>query len=194
MATTITRSPGAASLFAPVYFNSSIYSQRGFSYSPATVINPAVFASHLFLRPSYGHYYFGDYYGSNYASSGFSPWFSFYSSRSGYDPFYAHQRWHHRNDREWDRRVEADFAHRRDHEEARPPRTWTAQRDRSTRSATNGDKSFVVAASLDELAKSKEAPIRFQPVAKDERQQIGQRGQEVRTCPRRAAKAGGRSG
>jgi hypothetical protein len=167
-------------LFAPVYFNASIYSRRGFSYSPRAVIHPGVFTSHLFLRPSYGHYYFGDYYGSNYASSGFSPWFSYHSSRSGYDPFYAHQRWHHRNDRQWDRRVEADFAHRRDHQEARPPRTWTAQRDRSSRDSTDNDKSFVVAASLDELAKSKEAPIRFQPVAKEVRQQIGERGQEVR--------------
>jgi hypothetical protein len=167
-------------LFAPVYFSSSTYSRRGFSYSPVTVINPAVFASHLFLRPSYGHYYFGDYYGSNYASSGFSPWFAFYSSRSGYDPFYAHQHWHHRSDRDWNRRVEADFDHRRDHEEARPPRTWTAQRERSTRDATSSGKSFVVAASLDDLAKSTEAPIRFQPVAKLERQQISVRGQEVR--------------
>jgi hypothetical protein len=166
-------------LFAPVYFTSNTYSRRGFSYSPMTAINPAVFTSHLFVRPGYGHYYFGDYYGSNYSASGFSPWFAFYSSRSGYDPFYAHQRWHHRNDREWDRRVEADFAHRRDHEEARPPRTWTAQRDRSAAGAT-ADESFAVVASLDELAKSKEAPIRFQPVAKEERQQIGKRGQEVR--------------
>lgn len=167
-------------LFAPVYFNSSVYTQRGFSYSPAMVISPAVFASHLFLRPSYGHYYFGDYYASNYTAAGFSPWFSFNSSRHGYDPFYAHQRWNHRDDGEWDRRVAADFAQRRDHEEARPPRTWAAQRDRSTKGATNNDKSFVVAASLDELAKSKETPIRLQPVAKAERQQIGQRGQEVR--------------
>jgi WXXGXW repeat (2 copies) len=169
-------------LFAPVYFNASVYSRRGFSYSPVTAINPAVFTSHLFLRPSYGHYYFGDYYGSNYTSLGFSPWFSYYSGRRGYDPFYAHQRWHHRNDREWDRRVEADFAHRRDHDEARPPRTWTAQLDRSTRDAANIDKTFAVAASLDELAKSQETPIRFQPVAKLERQQFGQRGQEVRSA------------
>ena len=96
-------------LFAPVYFNSSVYTQRGFSYSPAMVISPAVFASHLFLRPSYGHYYYGDYYAANYTAAGFSPWFSFHSSRHGYDPFYAHQRWHHRHDREWDRRVEADY-------------------------------------------------------------------------------------
>jgi len=167
-------------LFAPVYFSASTYSRRGFSYSPATVINPAVFASHLFLRPSYGHYYFGDYYGSNYASSGYSPWFAYYSSHTGYDPFYAHQHWHHRNDRQWGRRVEADFANRRDNEAARPPRTWSAQRERSTRDATSGDKGFVVAASLDDLANNKEAAIRLTPVAKEVRTQYGQRGQEFR--------------
>ena len=52
--------PRRGVLYAPVYFNSGIYTQRGFSYSPAVVINPAVFASHLFLRPGYGHYYYGD--------------------------------------------------------------------------------------------------------------------------------------
>jgi hypothetical protein len=169
-------------LFAPVYFSSRSYSQRGFTYSPRLVINPAVFANHLFLRPSYGHYYFGDYYSASYSSRGFSPWFSYHSNRSGYDPFYAHQRWHHRDDRDWDRRVAADYEDRRDREEARPPRTWTAQRERGTREVTGNDKSFVVAASLDEVARNKEAAIRFQPVAKEEREQIGQRGQEFRTA------------
>ena len=169
-------------LFAPVYINANVYSRSGFSYSPMIVINPAVFASHLFLRPSYGHYYFGDYYATNYSSSGFSPWFSFTSSRYGYDPFYAQQRWQNRNDQQWNSRVEADFANRRDHEEARPPRTWAAQRDHSTQSATKSDKSFVVAASLDELVKSKDASIRFRPVAKEERERISQRGQEIRTA------------
>lgn len=173
-------------LFAPVYFSSSIYSRQGFSYSPVTVINPAVFGRHLFLRPSYGHYYFGDYYGATYASSGFSPWFSFASSRSGYDPFYAHQRWHHRSDEQWDRSLAADFAHHRDHEESRPPRTWTALRDRNSlrdRGEQKGkdvDNSFNVAASMEELAKSKEASTRFQPLPQKTRQQISQRGQELR--------------
>jgi hypothetical protein len=167
-------------LFAPVYFSSSIYSQRGYSYSPQTVINPAVFARHLFLRPSYGHYYFGDYYASSYTSRGFSPWFSFATSRTGYDPFYAHQRWHHRSDSQWDRGVAADFAHRRDHEESRPPHNWAAQRDRGSRGGIDPDQSFVVAASLDEVVRSKEAPVRFQPVAKDLREQIEQRAKEVR--------------
>jgi hypothetical protein len=166
-------------VFAPVYFRSNVYARRGFSYSPLTVIHPGVFSNHLFLRPSYGHYYFGDYYGSSYASLGFSPWFSFYSGRHGYDPFYAYQYWHHRNDRQWHRRVEADFAHRRDHEEARPPRTWTDQRDHR-RQGTKDEDNFIVATSLEDLAKSKETPIRIQPVAREERQQISQRGQEVR--------------
>ena len=101
---------------------------RASHYSPTTVINPAVFASQLFLRPNYQHYYFGDYYAASYSTAGFYPSFSFHSSRHGYDPIYAHRRWQHRQDGQWEHHVEADFQHRRDHEEARPPRTWAAQR------------------------------------------------------------------
>jgi hypothetical protein len=162
-------------LFAPVYFSSGTYSRQGFSYSPVTAINPAVFSNHLFLRPSYGHYYFGDYYSANYSTRGYSPWFSYHSSRSGYDPFYSHQRWQNRRDDQWTRRVETDFNQRRDNEGSRPPRTWAGQQS----GTTNNDHSFVIAASLDNLAKSKDSPIRFQRVPKDERQQLGQRGQDA---------------
>ena len=61
--------PRRGIVFAPVYFQGGLRTQRGFSYSPSTVINPGVFVNHLFLRPGYGHYYFGDYYGSNYANA-----------------------------------------------------------------------------------------------------------------------------
>lgn len=166
-------------LFAPVYFTSSIYARSGFSYSPVAAINPGVFTSHLFLRPGYGHYYFGDYYGSSYSSRGFSPWFSYYSSRRGYDPFYAHQRWHHRNDRQWHQRVEADFVHRRDHEDARPPRTWTAQRALMTRGASSNQGSFVVAAPIEQLARSQDGRVRFQSVDQKERQRLAKHGQEI---------------
>ena len=101
--------PRRGVLFAPVYFDGGLRTQRGFSYSPSTVINPGVFASHLFLRPGYGHYYFGDYYGSNYSDAGFSPWFSFQSSRRGYDPIYANQRWQHRQDRDWEHRTRVEL-------------------------------------------------------------------------------------
>jgi hypothetical protein len=130
------------------------------------------------LRPSYGHYYFGDYYGSNYSSSGFSPWFSFYSSRSGYDPFYAQQRWQHRKDGQWNRQVQADFAHRREHEEARPPRTFAAQQLRGN-GRPEQNMGSVIAQQLEQFRKAKDRSRRFQPVNNDERQQFGRLGQEV---------------
>ena len=125
--------PRRGVVFAPVYFDGGLRTQRGFSYSPSTVINPGVFVSHLFLRPGYGHYYFGDYYGSNYTDAGFSPWFSYHSSRRGYDPIYANQRWQHRQERDWEHRTKASFRNFRDNEDARPPRTWAAQRERDGR-------------------------------------------------------------
>ena len=89
-------------LFAPVYFNAGVYAQPGFSYSPTTVIDLGVFANHLFLRPQYQHYYFGDYYAANYQAAGFYPSYSYNSGRYGYDPIYAHERWQHRQDGQWE--------------------------------------------------------------------------------------------
>ncbi len=76
-------------LFAPVYLNSGVYSQRGYRYSPSTVIDLRLFTVHLFSRPRYHHYYFGDYYANSYSTGGFFPSFSYGSSGRGYDPFYA---------------------------------------------------------------------------------------------------------
>ncbi len=166
-------------LFAPVYFNASVYTRPGFYYSPAMVINPAVFASQLFLRPRYQHYYFGDYYAASYANAGFYSWFS-YHNRQGYDPIYAHQHWQHRQDREWERNLQADFQYRRDHEEARPPRTFAAQQALGRSGAEPNEKRIAMAASLDQLAKSNDSPMRFRPLEKQQRQDLAKHGQEVR--------------
>jgi hypothetical protein len=172
--------PRRGIVFAPVYFNAGVYTQCGFSYSPSTVINPSVFVSHLFLRPGYGHYYFGDYYGSNYRSSGFSPWFSFHSSRRGYDPIYANQRWQHRRDRDWEQRTKTNYRNYRDNEDARPPRTWAAQRELAGRGEITNRRSIEVAAPLDELVRKKDSPFQLQPVDQREQQRFGLRGQEYR--------------
>jgi hypothetical protein len=166
-------------LFAPVYFNAGVYARRGFSYSPTTVIDLAVFANHLFLRPQYQHYYFGDYYAANYQNAGFYPWFSFQSSRHGYDPIYAHDRWQHRQDREWEHRQQADFQDRRDHEDLRPPHTWAAQREMGSRAVQAGGPSPVVAAPLDDVTKNTSSSLRFQPVDQSERQRLAEQRQAV---------------
>lgn len=166
-------------LFAPVYFESGVYARHGYYYSPTIVINLGVFNDHLFLRPRYGHYYFGDYYAASYSQGGFYAAFTFQSSRHGYDPIYAHQRWVHRQDREWEHRVEASYQNRRDHETARPPRTWAAQRNIHPATAESQQNRLLVATPIAQLAKSSDSPVRFQPVAKAERQKLAQRGQEV---------------
>ena len=50
--------------FCPVYFHRPIYLHVGFRFTPSVVIYSNVLHQHLFCRPRYGHYYFGDYYAS----------------------------------------------------------------------------------------------------------------------------------
>ena len=166
-------------LFAPVQFGMDVYSRPGFSYSPTTVIDLAVFSDHLFVRPHYSHYYFGDYYAPSYRVAGYHSSFTVHSDRVGYDPIYAHQRWENRQDPEWERRVAADFQNRRDHEDARPPRTLAAQIELVSRAVQPHEQTRVIATSLAQLAQRVRSPMRFQSVAKDERQQLAQRGPQL---------------
>ena len=172
-------------LFAPVYFHADVYARRGFSYSPTTVIDLGALINHLFLRPRYHHYYFGDYYDRNYQAAGFYPAYSYSyshsqsSGRYGYDPIYAHQRWRHRQDSGWERRVAAEFRNRRDHEDARPLRTWAAQQMLRTNEAASRDRRPGVAASLQQLTKSKDSRLRLAPLDAAERQKLAQQAQRV---------------
>jgi hypothetical protein len=166
-------------LFAPVYFSAGVYGRRGFSYSPTTVIDLGVFTNHLFLRPQYQHYYFGDYYAANYRGAGFYPSYAYNSGRFGYDPIYAHDRWQHRQDRGWEQRQQADFQNRRDHEDARPPRTWAAQGLLNASEATSRAGLPGVASLLDDVRRNQNSRLRFQPVDPSERKQFNQYGQEV---------------
>jgi hypothetical protein len=166
-------------LFAPVYFDSGVYARPGFSYSPATVIDLGVFANHLFLRPQYQHYYFGDYYAADYQAAGFYPAYSYNSGRFGYDPIYAHERWEHRQDRGWEQRQQTEFLNRRANEALRPPRTWADQRALAARAGQPGVRSPMVAAPLDQLRRNQNGPLRFQPVDAAERQRLARQAQDV---------------
>ena len=165
-------------LFAPVHFDSGVYSRSGYAYSPSILIDLAVFAEHLFLRPHYNHYYFGDYYAPNYQQNGYYSAFAYQSSSYGYDPIYSHQRWTHREDQGWNDRMGTSFQYRRDNEGARPPRTWNAQLAlAATPSYTQNRMS--VAMPLDQMAQRKDGGVRFQAVTQNEKQALTQRGQEV---------------
>ncbi len=161
-------------LFAPIYFEGGRFPRQAYRYSPHIVINLRVFTEHLFLRPRYAHYYFGDYYAAGHRQDGFYAAFSFQSGRHGYDPIFSHQRWEHRQDRDWERHVRASYEDRRDHEGSRPPRTWVGPTSRDPRPGP-----VPLATSFDQLTRRKDGALKFQPVALPERQQLSQRGLEV---------------
>lgn len=158
-------------LFAPVRFGTDVYSQRGFVYSPVNVINPVALLGNLFLRPNYGHYYFGDYYAPSYAQAGFYPSYA-YHNHQGYDPFYAQQRWQNRQDSDWEQNVKTQFQTRRDDEQARPPRTLTAQNER-VKAGSAADKVAVMSAPLQTLAKDSENPQKLEDVTDADRTKFG---------------------
>ena len=170
--------PRRGMLFAPVYFNSNVYAQRGYRYSPLIVINTNAFVGQLFLRPNYHHYYFGDYYAANYTNAGFYPFFRFNATRRGYDPFYAQYRWQNRGDRNWEQRIQADFRNRVDHEDARPPRTF-AEVQKRNRGQKPGDNNLLIAGSVDRIAKVEGSSMKVRKIDQEERQNLVKQGQQV---------------
>lgn len=164
-------------LFAPVYFETVISRPRVVSFTPVVVINTSVFSDHLFVRPQYSHYYFGDYYAPRYREAGFSASFSYHSSSGrGYDPIYARQRWQHRSEPEWDRRVQANFNLRVDNEDARPRRTLAAQVRYTDSDERRGDRGHSIASRLADVSRDGRSGVRFRQVDQGERQEVSQRG------------------
>jgi hypothetical protein len=173
-------------IFAPVYFAPYVYVRPHFVYSPSVVIDLGVFTDHLFCRPLYHHYYFGDYYAPAYVGVGFYASFSFHIGHYGYDPIYSHHRWEHRHDGDWHHRLEASYRYRRDHDDARPPRTWVQQRNVTvnnnvTINNTRVENRVVVARTIDQDRRRADNPVRYQAVAREERQRLVERNREVQT-------------
>ncbi|PAY17596.1 hypothetical protein CKO51_20425 [Rhodopirellula sp. SM50] len=75
-------------LFAPVRFSNRTVRQ---TYRPNVAVNVTQALVSWFVRPQYGHYYFGSYYGDRYRNFGLVPWGP-YSGRevTYYDPLYAY--------------------------------------------------------------------------------------------------------
>jgi hypothetical protein len=110
-------------LYSPVYF-----ARRVASFRPSICVDVGALTFSLFCRPSYCHYYFGDYYASSYAGIGIYPWFSFTGGHYGYDPLFSYYRWsYHRTDPQWEAHLHGWFDYYRSHPDMRPPHTWAAQ-------------------------------------------------------------------
>jgi hypothetical protein len=86
-------------LFAPVCFTQPLWQTPGWAYQPNYVVAFGPLLNSLFVRPRWGHYYFGNYYGNTYSGRGFSPWFA-YGGRA-YDPLFGYYRWRNRGNPGW---------------------------------------------------------------------------------------------
>ncbi len=172
-------------LFAPVFFPSRMHLGLTFSFSPGFVIDLNVFDDALFLRPRYRHYYYGDYYAPRYYKKGIYPWFSLHARRVVYDPIYAHQRWHHRNDFAWENHLQKRFRERRAHEGLQPLRSFEhrVKPDKAGRSSKSERLSLVMP--IDRAAKTKASVYRFKPLSEKEQREFSQREKEVRTYRRK---------
>jgi hypothetical protein len=73
-----------------------------------------------------------------------------------------------------------DFKYRRDHEDARPPRTWNDMRKLDANSAESKKHGKNMAEPIDQLAKKKDGPVKLQKVAKEDKDMLVQRDKEVR--------------
>ena len=116
-------------LFAPIHYRRPIYTEVHYVYSPTIVIQIEALLGNLFSRPRHSHYYFGDYYESDYDRRGIYPWYECNRPRHGwYDPIYSYEGWRHRSEEShWRDSERKDYEYRRDHREARPPRTYAAE-------------------------------------------------------------------
>lgn len=72
---------------------------RGWRYTPCYAVRDTIVLDALFVRPGFGIYYFGDYYGPRYVTVGFEP--GFYYARRYYDPLIVHERWVYRDNPRW---------------------------------------------------------------------------------------------
>ena len=167
-------------LFAPVFFGIGVTVTHGFYFTPSFMIDLRVFSDCLFLRPRYHHYYFGDYYAARYYQKGIFPWFSPHVRRHGYDPIYAHQRWKHRRDRNWEKNLRATYQERRRYKEARPPRTLYDLKKSHQKAMASKASGRPFKEPFLPVTKGRKGISKFKPFSKNERAQIEQRAKQVR--------------
>lgn len=168
-------------VFAPVYFRPEVYQRPGYRYAPSHVIHVALTIGQWFISPRAHHYYYGNYFGGNYARVGLLPWYEYPSRRGAYDPLLTYYNWYYA-------RQNVNFADRlRDwhhyyvqHEDHRPPDTLVDQRRRLERGDDGQVGRFRLARSIQELTQDNDSPIRFRRLEPERRQRFEQFSQAIR--------------
>jgi hypothetical protein len=122
------RVPRRGQIFAPVYFSPVVYQQPAYYYTPRCIINTSNLFVHLWVRPNYNHYYFGNYYGPTYANRHFTAWCNYQPRPRCYDPLLTYCNVHYRRQGvNYIGRMQGWNSHYDRHEHERPAKTWHDQ-------------------------------------------------------------------
>jgi hypothetical protein len=115
-------------LFAPVYYTQPVYLRPNYVYRPWCALNTPNLFVHLWVRPNYGHFYFGNYYGSNWGNWGVTPWCQYQPYRNCYDPMLTQLQCHYRQSGvNFISRLDGWHNHYVNNVSSRPPQTWNEQ-------------------------------------------------------------------
>jgi hypothetical protein len=182
-------------VFAPVYFYEPVYYRRSFRFIPEILIRTSSLSIHLFHRPYYGSYYFGDYYDPYYLRFGIYPWFSFWERGYGYDPLFVYFSWYHgrhSHRQDWSEDISREYRRRAEHADLRPARTFAADRERAGRGVRNGES---LTSPINEAVQSKAVPLPMETLNNTRRSELARAVGEVRdlTARRREVEAKGRT-
>lgn len=122
------RLPRRGQIFAPVYVTPVVYQRPTYYYTPRCVINTSNLFVHLWVRDSYCHYYFGNYYGPTYAQRHFTPWCNYNSRPHCHDPLFTYCHVHYRRQGiNYADRMRGWHHHYVNHVHERPANTWRDQ-------------------------------------------------------------------
>jgi hypothetical protein len=115
-------------LFAPIYVDVTVCRRPGWYYSPCYVVHDECLFGAMFVRPGYGCYYFGDYFGPTYRDGGFVAWCDVRVG-GGYcgDPLFCYYSYHYRGDPGWSVSLRAGYVGIYAGTIAPPPRTLIQQ-------------------------------------------------------------------
>jgi hypothetical protein len=145
------RVPYRGTLFAPVYFRDYTWFRGGRRFTPGYVVNPAGLLVSLFVRPRYGHYYFGNYYGDEFYQRGFYPWYdASFGGQYRYDPLLAfYESYYDRRGIDFSGRINQWYTFYDRNPDRRPARTWSESVQLASRA--DADTTIRLAQPLDEF-------------------------------------------
>jgi hypothetical protein len=123
-------------LYAPVMVDVVVVGPR-YVYTPYYAVRDTIVLDTLFIRPAFGAYYFGDYYGPRYVAIGFEPCIVY--GRRHYEPIMVYERWHYRDNPRWYDAQLSLVVERNAGRAPLPPRTLVQQTTiiRNTTNVTN---------------------------------------------------------